>query len=112
MERANKTTNGLLAVIAVSLVALAVKPYLQPAPVEAQVANPDPIYVEPGVYMLRIPNGGGQVLGKVATNLRTGTVWGFPTGGSDPYPVSPLDGKPQVSHPIPLGRYALGEVGK
>jgi len=112
MERGNRMTNGLLAVIAVSLTAIAARPYLQPTPVEAQVANPDPIYVEPGVYMLRIPNGGGQVLGKVATNLRTGSVWGFPTGSSDPYPVSPLDGKPQVSHPIALGRFAVGETAK
>ncbi len=73
------------------------------------LGNNDPLYFEPGVYMLRIPNG-GQVFGKVAVNLRTGAIWGYPTNTSDPYPTSPLDGKQQVSHPIPLGRFALGEA--
>ena len=105
----SRTTHVLLSVIAAALVALAVKPYLQPQPVQAQTTNEDPMYVEPGVFMLRIPNG-GQVLGKVAVDLRTGNVWGFPTNSGDPYPTSPLDGKPQVSHPVALGRFAVNEA--
>lgn len=117
MLPSNRTTNTLLALIAAALVVLAARPYLQPAPVAAQSAsvalpgNADPIYVEPGVFMLRQPEG-GQVLGKVTVNLRTGNVWGFPTGGPDPYPMSLMDSKPQVAHAIPLGRFALGEIGK
>ena len=114
MLPSNRTTNTLLAIIAVALTAIAVSPYVQPAPVAAQsgaVANVDPIYVEPGVYMLRRPEG-GQILGKVTVNLRTGNVWGFPTGTPDPYPVTPLDSKPQVSHAIPLGRFALSEADR
>ena len=104
-------TQMLLTIIAVALTAIALRPYVQPAAVQAQTGNSDPLYVEPGVYMLRIPQG-GQVLGKVAVNLRTGNVWGFPTGGSDPYPVSPIDSKAQVSHPVPLGRFAFGEAAR
>jgi hypothetical protein len=67
------------------------------------------MYFEPGVYMLRKPQG-GQVLGKVAVNLRTGNVYGFPTTTSDPYPASPVDNKPQISHAISLGHFALDEA--
>jgi hypothetical protein len=111
MLHSNRTTNTLLAVIAGALTVIALRPYLQPTPVAAQSANADPIYVEPGVFMLRQPQG-GQVLGKVTVNLRTGSVWGFPTGSPDPYPVSQMDSKPQVSHAIPLGRFAIGEAGR
>jgi len=110
MMQGTRVTNMLLALIAVALVGIAVRPYVQPMPVQAQAANLDPLYVEPGVYMLRFPNGNGQVMGKVVTDLRTGAIWGFPTGTTDPYPVSPLDGKPVVSRPIPLGRFSLGEA--
>lgn len=107
--RTSRMTHLLLAIIALALTVIAVRPFVQPAPVAAQAGNNDPLYFEPGVYMLRIPNG-GQVFGKVAVNLRTGAIWGYPTNTSDPYPTSPLDGKQQVSHPIPLGRFALGEA--
>ncbi|SEC64289.1 hypothetical protein [Terriglobus roseus] len=111
MFKSTQLTNALLALIAVALIAIAIRPYLSPVPVVAQSGNADPIYVEPGVFMLRQPEG-GQVLGKVTVNLRTGSVWGFPTGSPDPYPMSQMDSKPQVSHAIPMGRFALGEVGK
>lgn len=106
---ANRMTNALLGLIAVSLMVLAARPYIAPTAVHADSNSVDPIYVEPGVYMLRMPKG-GQVLGKVTVNLRTGNVYGFATTTSDPYPASPLDNKPQVSHAIPLGRFALEEA--
>ena len=101
----------LLSVIAVALTVLAARPYVQPQSVQAQAAavSEDPMYVEPGVYLLRIPEG-GQVLGKVVVNLRTGNVWGFPTNNSDPYPTSSLDSKLQVSHPFSLGKFAVSEA--
>lgn len=105
----SRMTHLLLSIIALALIVIAIKPFLEPKSIAAQTGNNDPLYFEPGVYMLRIPNG-GQVLGKVAINLRTGSLWGFPTNTSDPYPLSPLDSKPQVSHPIPLGRFALSEA--
>ena len=98
----------LLAVIAIALVVIAARPYIQPQPVQAQMAG-DGFWFEPGVFMLRQPND-GPVLGKVAIDLKTGNVWGFPTGTNDPYPESPIDAKPQIFHPIPLGKFALSEA--
>jgi hypothetical protein len=106
-----RITHVLLSAIAVALIIIASRPYLQPQAVQAQAASDDPVYIEPGVFLLRIPNG-GQVLGKVAVDLRTGNVWGFPTNTSDPYPMSPMDSKPQVSHPFALGRFAMNEATK
>ncbi|MGI4854430.1 MAG: hypothetical protein ACRYF4_10350 [Janthinobacterium lividum] len=106
----NRTTHMLLLLIASALIAIAAAPLLRPTPVAAQTGNNDPFYFEPGVYLLRIPNAGGQVLGKVVVNLHTGVIWGFPTNNSDPYPTSPLDSKQQVSHPIMLGKFALSEA--
>ncbi|WP_047488129.1 hypothetical protein [Terriglobus sp. TAA 43] len=105
----NRATNVLLGLIAGSLMVLAVRPYIAPATVHADANSFDPLYIEPGVHMLRIAKG-GQVLGKVVVNLRTGNVYGYPTGTSDSYPVSPLDNKPRVSEAIPLGRFALEEA--
>ena len=105
----NRLTNTLLAVIAIALVVLTARPYLAPATVHADDSSWDPMYFEPGVYMLRRPQG-GQVLGKVVVNLRTGNIYGFPTTTSDPYPASPIDNKPQISHAIPLGHFALDEA--
>ncbi|MGI4756961.1 MAG: hypothetical protein ACRYGF_08960 [Janthinobacterium lividum] len=104
-----RTTHLLLSVIALALGAIALEPVLRPHSVEAQSGNPDAFYFEPGVYMLKVA-GGTQVLGKVGVNLRTGTVWGFPTNTSDPYPISPIDNRPQTSHPVPLGRFAISET--
>lgn len=104
-----RTSNALLAIIAAALIVIAARPYLHPDPVHAETQSFDPLYIEPGVSMLRIPNG-GQVLGKVVINLRTGNITGYPTGTTDNYPVTPIDNKPQTSHGIPLGRFALNDA--
>lgn len=109
--RVDRLTHILLGVIGFALLAIAIRPYIAPASVEAQAASGDPVFIEPGVYTLHTPNG-GQVSGKVVTNLRTGNVYGFPTPNADPYPVSPIDATPQTSHAIPLGRYALNEINR
>jgi hypothetical protein len=105
----DRLTKLLLGIIAAALLAIALRMYTEPATVVRAQNTESQLYVEPGVYMLRIPQG-GQVFGKVVTDLATGNVWGFPTNSIDPYPVSPLDAKPLVSHPIRLGRYSLGEA--
>lgn len=105
----NRTTQFLLGTIALALAWIAATPFVRAPAVHADTQSFDPFYVEPGVSLLRIPNG-GQVLGKVMVNLRTGAIYGFPTGTTDPYPVSPVDNKQQVAHPIPLGRFALEEA--
>ena len=105
-------TNLLLATIALLLLALLIRPLWTPSPVAAQSSQPDRLYFEPGVFMLRAADASRQVLGKVAVDLRTGDVWGFPTTTQDPYPTNPVNSKPQVSHPFLLGRFAIEETGK
>ena len=102
----------LLLAIAVSLAAIAMRPYMAPPAAQAQSGEVYPFYVEPGTAMLRAPNGSQQVLGKVVIDLRNGNVWGFPTLGPDPYPSSGLQTTPQTSHPFLLGKFALSDMDK
>jgi len=105
-------TNFLLLVIAAALIAIAARPYLDPAPAEAQTTLAHPFYIEPGVQMLRAPDGARQVYGKVVVDLRNGKIWGFPTGSPDPYPSYPMNNKPPVSRPFALGQFAFEDTGK
>jgi hypothetical protein len=105
-------TNSLLLVIAVALVAIAARPYVSPTPVAAEPTPAHAFYIEPGVQMLRYPDGQGQVYGKIVVDLKNGKIWGFPTGTADPYPSYPLDSKPTVSKPFALGRYAFEDTEK
>jgi hypothetical protein len=109
--RRDVCTNFLLFVIAIALVAIALRPYVDPAPALAQSTSRS-FYIEPGVQMLRYPDGTGQVYGKVVVDLRNGKVWGFPTGTTDPYPSNPIDSKPPTSRPFPLGKFALEDTDK
>jgi hypothetical protein len=110
----NRCTYLLLLVIAIALVAIAVRPYTTPHPVQAQsLANaPYPYYFEPGTQMLRDPDGSRQLYGRVVVDMRTGKVWGFPTNTPDTYPMNPVDNKPQVSHPLYLGRFAFEDINQ
>jgi hypothetical protein len=110
--RKGAVTNFLLLVIAVALTAIAVKAYLDPAPAEAQTTLAHPFYIEPGVQMLRAPDGSGQVYGKVVVDLRNGKIWGFRTGSTDPYPSHPMNSKPPVSRPFALGKFAFEDTDK
>lgn len=112
LVRKDGMTNSLLLVIAVALVAIAARPYVSPTPVAAEQTPSHAFYIEPGVQMLRYPDGTGQVYGKVVVDLRSGKIWGFPTGTADPYPSYPLDSKPTVSKPFALGRFAFEDTEK
>lgn len=105
-------TNFLLVPIAISLITIAIRPYLAPQPVQAQSGDPYPFYIEPGTKMLRAPDGSRQVYGRVIVDMRTGKVWGFPTFAADAYPINPADTKPQTSHPFLLGRFAFEDIDK
>ena len=78
--------------------------------------SPYPIYIEPGVTMLRAPDGNRQVLGKVVVDLTNGNVWGFPTNAPSPYPVdttsiiSASNVEPPVSSPILLGKFDFSKM--
>jgi hypothetical protein len=62
--------------------------------------------------MLRAPDGSKQMYGRVMIDMRTGTVWGFPTGGTDVFPTNAMSSKPAISHPFALGRFALEDTEK
>ncbi|HEX8984376.1 MAG TPA: hypothetical protein VF767_03055 [Bryobacteraceae bacterium] len=98
--------------IAVFLGMLALRPYLAPAAARAQAPEPPgQLYIEPGVHTIRLPEGAGEVSGKIVMDLRTGSVWGFPTGLRLPYPVT-LHSEAPVSHPIYLGKFDLAAIEK
>jgi hypothetical protein len=105
-------TNLLLGTIAAALVSIAVRPYVEPNVVHAQARNGGDFYIEPGVQMLRMPDGRGQVFGKVIVDLRNGKIWGFPTYSQDVYPTNLKNGKLPVSQPFALGQFALDETSK
>ena len=105
-------TNLLLLVIAVALLAIAVEPYFKPRPAQAQVMADYPLYFEPGVYLLRAPDGTSQIYGKVVVDLRSGKIFGFPTYGQQPYPIDITTTKPITSRPIVLGRFALEDTDR
>jgi hypothetical protein len=105
------TTNILLAIIALALVALVLRPAHTAEVVEAQT-NDRNLFIEPGVYMLRAPDASQQVFGKVVIDLQSGKIWGFPTYTQDPYPSDPLNPKPRTSRPFLLGKFALEDMYK
>jgi hypothetical protein len=109
--RSDLLTKSLLLVIAIALSAIAIRPYIQPVPARAD-SSPYPFHIEPGVRMLRAPDGSKQALGLVAIDMRTGAIWGFPTYNPDPYPAPGTDTQPQVSHPFRLGRFAFEDTDK
>jgi hypothetical protein len=103
------TTNVLLAIIALLLLMLVLRPFKEPEPVLAQSPDTD-YYFEPGTFLVRATDNNQQVYAKVAVDLRNGRVWAFPTLTPLPYPSDPLYNKPQTSHPFPLGRFALEDT--
>jgi len=98
-----------LIAIAVFLGIIALQPFLIPRPVQAQ-SEAYPLYFEPGTTMLRSPDNAQQVMGKVAIDLRTGKIWGFPTLNQSPYPVDVTKTTPPTSHPFLLGKFALADT--
>lgn len=98
----------LLIVIIVLLSAVLLRPLFRPEVSHAQGrSTARSFYIEPGVTMLRAPDGSRQVLGKVAIDLENGNVWGFPTTTSAPYPVDVTSQQPPTSKPFLLGKFDL-----
>ena len=95
--RKDATTNLRLMLIAIALIAIAIRPDLAPDPVHAQSGSPYPFYIEPGTQMLRAPDGSQQAYGRVTVNMRTGKLWGFPTFSPETYPVNGTDSNPRIS---------------
>ena len=105
-----KTTNFLLLIIALALLAIAFRPYVAPSRVQAQSGAPYPFYIEPGTQMLRAPDGSRQVYGRVVVDMRNGDVWGFPTTTADTYPVKTVGTAPPTSHAFLLAKFAFADV--
>lgn len=110
--RRDAVTNSLLALIAVALIAIAVRPSIAPGPAQAQSLPAYPFHIEPGVQMLHRAGVTENLYGRVVVDMRNGKIWGFPTGTIDTYPTNSLDEKPVTSHPLYLGRFAFEEVDK
>ena len=115
--RKDATTNILLLIIAIALVAIALRLYINPHAAHAQTAQApptaaDPLYIEPGAVMLRSTDGNTQVFGKMVVDLTSGSIWGFPTLTGQPYPVDITTAKPPVSHPMFLGTFAFGDIDR
>jgi hypothetical protein len=108
----DRQTKVLLLAIAILLALIALRPVLVPTMAHADSGGGYPVFVEPGVVMLRAPDGSKQVLGKVVVDLRNGNVWGFPTLSPDPYPATGSSSKPPVSHPFLLGNYSLADMDR
>jgi hypothetical protein len=102
---------ALAAVMFLGMIAL--RPLFAPeaamAQSHSQAAFPEaaPVYIEPGVRTIIVPDRSSQVLGKVVVDLTNGNVWGFPTLADVPYPTNAEPGKttPPISRPVYLGRY-------
>jgi hypothetical protein len=107
--KSNSTTNILLVVIALLLVAIVLTPIRRPETVLAQSPDTD-YYFEPGAFLVRAPDNSQQVYAKIVVDLRNGRVWGFPTLQPLPYPSDPIYNKPQTSHPFLVGRFALEDT--
>lgn len=103
---------SLLLAAVIFLGVIALRPLTTSPVVHAGSGDGYAVYVEPGVSVLRAPDGSQQVLGKVVVDLRNGNIWGFPTLTQDPYPAAGVSTKPQTSHPFLLGRYALSDMDK
>jgi hypothetical protein len=108
----DRVTKSLLSAIATALVAIAIRPYVAPVSAHAQTGTAYPVYIEPGVQMLKSPDGRKQAYGRMVVDLRTGKIWGFPTMTKDPYPFNALNSKPQTSVPFELGRFAFEDRGR
>jgi hypothetical protein len=111
MAKSDAVLKWLLLLTLVVLVADLTKPFWSPvAPVVQAQRSTYPIYIEPGVTMLRAPDGSRQVLGKVFIDLRNGDVWGFPTTVQQPFPIDVTQQKPPTSTPFRLGRFDLSTM--
>ena len=68
------------------------------------------LHIEPGTTVLRDPDSGAQIQGKVVIDRRTGNVWGFPTATSAPFPVVVSSKEPPISKPIYLGKFDFAAI--
>jgi hypothetical protein len=105
-------TNFLLLVNAAILLFWAARTLIVPRPVEGPIPARLPLLCRAWNPHAPAPDGSRQVYGRMMIDMRTGKIWGFPTNTQDPYPVNPVDTKPQTSHPFYLGKFALDDADR
>ena len=109
--RLDSYTKIVLTSIALLLGVIALRPFLNPPTAYAGL-SPSDLYIEPGVHSLRSPDGMREQLGKMVVDLRTGKIWGFPTGTKAPYPIVYTNSEPPTSAPFLLGKFDLAALDK
>ncbi len=111
MAKSDRVLKPLLILTLLVLVADLTKFLWNPvSPAVHAQGSTHPIYIEPGVTMLRAPDGSRQVLGKVVVDLQNGNIWGFPTTVQQPFPIDGTQRKPPTSTPFRLGRFDLSAM--
>lgn len=100
----NLFTQAVLVLIALFLGMIVLRQFVAPTVAKAQSPDVYLFYIEPGTRMLRAPDNGRQVLGKVVVDLRNGNILGI--SNADPGAISHRRiGKYQTTHitPVPVG---------
>jgi len=109
--KSDRFTRMLLAIIAVALAALALRPHFEATTVQAQESGVH-VFFEPGTTMITSPDKNSQFYGKVVVDLDNGKIWGFPTSTPAPYPVDSLNSAPPTSRPVYLGKFDFAAMKK
>jgi hypothetical protein len=107
----NVFDRALLALAAMFLGVMALRPLFTPEIARAQEMHPN-LYIEPGVRTILSPDRTRQVKGKIVVDLSNGNIWGFPTAEESPYPIDRTRPQPATSVPIYLGRFDLAAMQK
>jgi hypothetical protein len=98
-------TKAILTLIALLLAVVALRslPLAHAADAENQ------LQFDPTIEQFGVPGAAASLLGRVAIDMRTGNVYGFPTDGR-PYPFNLQSSQPGVAKPILLGRFDLSDL--
>lgn len=99
-------TKTVLTLIAVLLVICVVR--LPVATVRAENFESD-LRFDPDVHQIDVPGGSASPSGRIAIDIRTGDVYGFPTNGAA-YPRNLQSNALAISKPILLGRFDFGSI--
>ena len=98
----------VLSVIAVFLGMLAVRPFTASQTVQAESRIPYTV-LQFDQRLSQIESSRGSMMGRIAIDLRTGNIYGFPTDALG-YPRNPVKSDLAVSDPILLGRFNLDKL--
>jgi hypothetical protein len=101
-------TKVMLTLLTIFTGVLALRQLLEPARVAAQNPPLRQLHFHERLLTFGAPKG-GSYLGRVAIDLKTGNVYGFPTDAAG-YPMTTNREELTVSRPVLLGRYDLSGI--